>query len=217
VSWTLLHPSISQTVDGDTLQLTSQCRGWVLPCSVSFELQVPTDTSVTTQSGSGDIDIRDVASLQAETGSGDIVLRQLRGPVDVRTGSAGVTISDVTGPLTAHTGSGDVRGTGLASSTATAETGSGSVSLELADGAGQVAAETGSGDVTLTLAGEPDQVRAETGSGNVTVVLADRAATYAVLAETNSGDQDVQIRTDPSAPRSLEVRTGSGDVTIRYS
>ena len=37
---------------------------------------------------------------------------------------------------------------------------------------------------------------------------------YAVRVDTGSGDEHVTVRTDPRAPRSIDARTGSGDVRL---
>ena len=74
-----------------------------------------------------------------------------------------------------------------------------------------VARRTASGDVDVR-APRARSVRLRAGSGDVSAFVAD--APYAVRADTGSGDQHVTVRTDPRAPRSIDARTGSGDVRL---
>ncbi|MCT9932949.1 DUF4097 domain-containing protein [Planotetraspora sp. A-T 1434] len=112
--------------------------------------------------------------------------------VKIDSGSGTITLRQLTGPVVASTGSGDVDARGLAGK--------------------NVSASTGSGDVKLRFAAVPDQVHAETGSGDGLVWVPSGA--YNVTTETGSGDRDVQVTQDPSAPRTIVVKTGSGDAKI---
>ncbi len=76
-------------------------------------------------------------------------------------------------------------------------------------------AGTGSGDVVLFL-DEAEQVQAESGSGDVEVRLPLDGEPYDVRADTGSGDRGVQVSTDPDSPRTLRLRTGSGDIRVAY-
>jgi hypothetical protein len=113
--------------------------------------------------------------------------------VDVQTGSGDLDVSGLLGTLVLHTGSGDVRGQGLAAIELAAQTGSGDISLEVNEPAQNVRLQTGSGDVAL---GVP-------------------AGSYRLSNSTGSGDRRVHdVEGDPAAPGVIEIRTGSGDVTI---
>ncbi len=102
---------------------------------------------------------------------------------------------DVAGKVTVletHTGSGDVDANGLAGK--------------------RVTADTGSGDVDLKFTAVPDRVDVETGSGNGTVWVP--SGTYQVTTETGSGDRKIEVDQDVSAPHTVVVKTGSGDVKV---
>jgi hypothetical protein len=114
-------------------------------------------------------------------------------PVDLHTGSGDVTIDDMLGTLSLHTGSGDIEGWDLGGADLVADTGSGDVDLGVADPAERVQVHTGSGDVALDVPSGSYDLRIETGSG-------DRA----FHAVTN----------DAAAPGTIEITTGSGDVTV---
>jgi Putative adhesin len=136
----------------------------------------------------------DVAA-QVETGSGEVRLGGVTGDVAVQTGSGDIVVSGGTpGRLTLRTGSGDIEVEGLGSSGGTLRTGSGSIEVVAED--------------------EPDELAAETGSGNVLIVLPGDTP-YAVDVETGSGEEDVQVATDPDSDHRIVARTGSGDIELR--
>ena len=61
---------------------------------------------------------------------------------------------------------------------------------------------------------EPDELAAETGSGNVLIVLPGDTP-YAVDVETGSGEEDIQVATDPDSDHRIVARTGSCDIELR--
>jgi DUF4097 and DUF4098 domain-containing protein YvlB len=128
--------------------------------------------------------------VRLETGSGDVRVRGRLGATVAQAGSGDVVVGGTTAPLRLRTGSGDVHADTTGSS---------------------VDAESGSGDVDLR-APRARSVRLRSGSGDVTALVA--GAPYAVRAETGSGDEHVTVAIDPRAPRSIDARTGSGDVRL---
>lgn len=128
------------------------------------------------------------------TGSGEITVRGMQDGVAAETGSGDIRLVDVAGSeVSADTGSGEVQGTGVAADT--------------------VRTETGSGDVRMVLARPPRDLFVDTGSGEVDLRLPDVG--YRVETDTGSGDEQVGVRQDPGATRSLRVETGSGDIRVR--
>lgn len=79
-------------------------------------------------------------------------------------------------------------------------------SLEVPDGT-RITVDTGSGDVKLE--GTLGVIAAKTGSGDVEL---DDLRSTSVSASTGSGDIDLSLK---SAPDSLTLRAGSGDVKVR--
>jgi hypothetical protein len=114
-------------------------------------------------------------------------------PVELHTGSGDISIDDMRGTLTLRTGSGDIEGWDLGGAELDADTGSGDVDLAVADPAERIHVHTGSGDVALDVPSGSYDLRVETGSGE-----------RAFHAVTN----------DPGAPGTIEIATGSGDVTV---
>jgi hypothetical protein len=114
-------------------------------------------------------------------------------PLRVRTGSGDVHVERTLGALLLRTGSGDIVGSGVFGA--------------------ELDAETGSGDVILDVPGDVGWIRVKTGSGDVDLDVVSGA--YQLHVSTGSGDREVRGIDDVSdAPRSIDVRTGSGDVVI---
>ncbi|MBX6389616.1 MAG: DUF4097 family beta strand repeat protein [Frankia sp.] len=135
-------------------------------------------------------------AVEVRTGSGNIDAVDLRGSFDLRTSSGNIRASGGSGSARMSASSGNVRGTELGTET--------------------VDARSSSGNVMVELAVPPRHVDASTSSGNVRVVVPPGRESYDVVAQTSSGDDDVRVRTDPLSDRSIEARSSSGDVSVRY-
>jgi DUF4097 and DUF4098 domain-containing protein YvlB len=112
--------------------------------------------------------------------------------VKIDSGSGTITLRQLTGPVSAATGSGDIEARGLTGR--------------------QVTATTGSGEVKLRFAAAPDNVRVETGSGDGVVWVP--SGSYNVTTNAGSGDKEISVVQDPSSPRTVVVKTGSGDARV---
>ncbi len=179
--WGDSDPSFER--EGDVLVL-DECRG----CTVDYELVVPRGTTVSGESGSGNMLFDGVRAVDVELGSGDLTVRNVPGRVDARTGSGDVTLVGTDGPVDVVSSSGSVRGSSLA---------------------GPVAVQASSGDIELELA-TPQDVRATTSSGDLDLIVPD--GRYRVDAD---GDTDVDLIDDPGARHELVLETSSGDVRVR--
>ena len=155
--------------------------------SISYEVVVPANAKIQARSGSGDIGIAlNAAGVEARTGSGDINVLGASGGFMAQTGSGDVHAGRIAGAMKASTGSGDIDA---------AQTTPGPVQME-----------TGSGDVTLKLAEDAGfTVSVRTGSGSITT-------THPLSASSRQRNRlDGSIR-GGGAP--VDIRTGSGDVRI---
>jgi DUF4097 and DUF4098 domain-containing protein YvlB len=93
-----------------------------------------------------------------------------------------------------------------------AHTDSGNVDVVAAD-VRVVDAKTDSGNVAVDAAGTPSHVVALTDSGNVAVAVP--RGEYAVQTHTDSGETSIDgITPDDRAPKSIEARTDSGNITL---
>ena len=174
--------------------------------SISYVITVPRNARVTARSGSGDLEVGDIAGpVDFSTGSGDIRVGRTAGPVSARTGSGSIDVNDAV-TLIARTGSGSV----LASVKGSIEASSGSGDITVSQKApGRADLSTGSGDINLTGASGPMRVRAS--SGDVTVEGAP-SAPWEVTA--SSGDIDMRLPQDAGFELDLHSSSGGIDTAL---
>jgi DUF4097 and DUF4098 domain-containing protein YvlB len=152
--------------------------------SIRYELVVPAETKVRTESGSGGQSVEGVSGpVDASSGSGNLRLKDIGSEAHVRAGSGEIELSSIHGCVHASAGSGSIKAAGIAGGLH-ASTGSGNVSLE----------QTAAGDVDIS-----------TGAGAIDI----RVTTGAVRATTCSGSIHAQGR--PAS--GWRLHTGSGSVT----
>ncbi len=211
--------------------------------SISYEIVVPAETRLRSETGSGSQTIDGVhGPAEVSAGSGSLRISNIGAPVNASTGSGSIELDGVQGGVNTSTGSGHIRGRRIAGGFV-GHTGSGGVQVEQT-GTGNDEIETGSGGVEvrgvrgslrvrtgsggITAAGEPiGEWRLHTGSGNVTVRLPGQVA-FDLHAHTSSG----RIRTNHPvtvegtiSPREIrgkvrggghlvDVSTSSGSVEI---
>jgi DUF4097 and DUF4098 domain-containing protein YvlB len=152
--------------------------------SITYDVTVPPQSSVTARNGSGAIQIFDLA-----------------GPVDASTGSGGITIERIAGPVSANSGSGRLEVSGAGS--LRAKTGSGG--LHAMSVAGDVTATSGSGSIQIDIVGK-GSVDVSSSSGAVKVSGVNGAAT---VSTSSSG---LEIEGRPAGP--WNIRSSSGQVTL---
>ncbi len=134
--------------------------------SISYELEVPAETKLRSETGSGDQTIQGLAQpVEASSGSGDIKLSNIGDTVRTSTGSGDIRIEGTKGHVHASTGSGDVKASGIGGGFH-ASSGSGDIELEQT-ASGDVDVDSASG--TVNLRGVRGSLRVQTASGNVTV------------------------------------------------
>lgn len=194
--------------------------------SVSYEIVVPANTEVVSDTGSGSQKISGIAApVNADTGSGTITLADIGGPVTANTGSGRIKAERVAGAFEAHTGSGSISLTQVAPGDVEATTGSGSIDLQGV--AGSLRAKAGSGRIVIQGSQEGDW-KINTGSGSVKIDLPDDAA-FQLDAESSSGGITVDfpvtvqgkiskryLRGDVRGGENLlKIDTGSGSIKIQ--
>lgn len=209
VHYTTDKPGQTSHYEGDTLVLEA-CD--VRNCSIDYDVVLTAGAKVMGEVGSGDIELAGMSEVGVKAGSGDVTVRGATGPVtvDTRSGrtdlsgltqsavvsasSGDVQLADVKGDVTVQSQSGNVVGTGLG---------------------GKTSVRSSSGDVTLTMAVSQD-VKVSARSGNATVNVP-KGTPYRVTVKTTSGDQHVDIASDPAAAISMDVDVTSGNVELGYS
>ncbi|EHR53761.1 hypothetical protein SacmaDRAFT_5645 [Saccharomonospora marina XMU15] len=83
--------------------------------------------------------------------------------------------------------------------------------LEL-DSVGAVRVSADSGDIRLWL-DRVERVSARADSGDIEVTVP--SGSYRITGDTDSGDREIGVATDPASTRVLDLSTDSGDVTVR--
>ncbi len=167
------HPPIEQT--GDVLRVGNH-TGNLHNISIDYDVQLPANTILKADTGSGDIHVDGVGQdasletgsgeikavglsgmLKAETGSGSIdAAINGTGLVKAETGSGSITLRGVMGSLSAETGSGNIHVAGTPGQSWKLETGSGSIELEVGQAGFDLDAETGSGGVHVEQSSTPN-------------------------------------------------------------
>ena len=174
--------------------------------SIDYDLTVPSQTKVSSQTGSGNQDIDSVQlPVNTHTGSGNITVGNITGGVRAKSGSGDLHFNNIKGSLDAEAGSGNIRARGIAGEV-TANTGSGEIEVEQV-ASGSVRANAGSGNVRLR--GVKGGLRAETGSGDITV---DGEPTGDWRVGAGSGNID--LRLPSGASFNIDARTSSGRLSV---
>ena len=201
------NPPIEQ--DGNTIRVgRMEDHDLTHNISISYELVVPTETKLRSQTGSGSQAIEGIAGpVEANTGSGSLRAARIGNEIHARTGSGSVELDSIHGNVRTSTGSGSIRAMGIAGGIV-ASTGSGSVRVEQTS-AGDVEIETGSGGVELS--GVKGAARISAGSGSIT---AEGAPAGQWRLHTASGS--VTLRLPQQAAFDLEARTSSGHIESSF-
>lgn len=193
--------------------------------NISYTIVVPADTAVKAKTGSGSIDVDDVAaSVEVHAGSGRLRLSNIGGPVTAKSGSGSIRAEGVAGAFNGSTGSGSIYMSQTAPGDVRVSTGSGG--MELTGVAGALKASAGSGRIRIDGRQEGDW-KVDAGSGSVRIRLPEDAA-FTLNAETGSGginvDHPVTVEGKISkrhlhgevrgGGHLLRIDTGSGGVRI---
>jgi DUF4097 and DUF4098 domain-containing protein YvlB len=172
----------------------------------------------------------EVTAIQASgivnSGSGSVSLEETRGDVEVYAGSGSINLTGVSGSFNFNTGSGRIR---LSDSTGSFDIDSGSGKIYISESSGTFNVSTGSGGVEfqgeLTQGGDN---RISSGSGSVLLELMGAPSVELDLESQDGGKLRVDlpvtvseqseyrlIGTIGDGEASLNVRTGSGNITIK--
>ena len=173
------------SVRNDTLVLEN-CNH--ADCSIDYDLVVPEGTTVTGETGSGDIDVDGVAQINFQTHSGDAVVRNVKGAVNVAANSGEVTVSDIGGAVNVSADSGDVNVSNVTGAVL-AKASSGSV--QATGIGGKVEVQADSGDVTVGIT-TMQNVTAHSGSGELNVTVP--KGQYHLLTVKLVGHRDATLR-----------------------
>jgi DUF4097 and DUF4098 domain-containing protein YvlB len=135
--------------------------------------------------------------VTVDSSSGDLRVNGLPAGADLETSSGSIEVHDVGGSLSLKSSSGDLEAQDVTATT--------------------VSTRSSSGDIDLDFAVAPQSVQAQASSGDVTIHVPAGDEAYKVDTDTSSGDESANIKSDPSATRTIEAKSSSGDVTVEYN
>jgi hypothetical protein len=199
-------PPITQT--GNIIHIGRfQDRDLARNISIDYDVTVPPQTRLNSQTGSGDQSISDLQlPMTAKTGSGNVTVNRISGETKVISGSGDLKINSVKGILYADTGSGNIHADDIGGD-AFVNTGSGDIEVRQS-ASGSVKAQTGSGNIKLQ--GVKGGLRADAGSGNI---HAEGEPTSDWRLGAGSGN--ITLRVPSQASFNVDARTSSG--TLRFN
>jgi hypothetical protein len=175
--------------------------------TVSYVVEVPPGTSVTTRTDSGATTIGGVGgAIAITTESAAIHLSQLAGTVIVTTGSGAIDATQVTGTMVVRTGSSAFKGQALGGSL-TLQSQSGAVDAAFT-GDASVDVQTGSSSVRLANVRGP--LRAASQSGRLIVSGTPKGAW-----ELTSGSGSMEMMLGRADGVTLDLTSGSGSVSLQ--
>jgi DUF4097 and DUF4098 domain-containing protein YvlB len=194
---------------------------------MDFDVQVPYETEVELDSGSGDQEISGIRGpVSADAGSGDIEINGIEKEAVADTGSGDIQVIRAA-KVDADAGSGDVTLRKI-SGDVQIDVGSGDIVLE--EIAGGIEVDAGSGDIHIdSKMGSEAKWNLETASGDICLLLPEETC-FALEAETSSGEIEVNfpltvsgklgrgelrgtVGQNPKAE--IYIETSSGDVQIQ--
>jgi DUF4097 and DUF4098 domain-containing protein YvlB len=176
--------------------------------SISYEIEVPEETSLGTHTGSGSVTVGSLRGpVDARSGSGSVRVGAIGRDVKVRTGSGSIDVDGAHGGLEARSGSGSISADGI-EGPITARTGSGSIELEQR-GAGDVEVESGSGGIRLH--GINGGLDVDAHSGHVFV-----EGIVAGDWDISSSSGGVTLELPDDAAFELDARTSSGHIELEH-
>ena len=167
--------TVEQRRDGDRLVIETERNNdsWSLSlfgssyAYLELEIRVPRDLPLEVNSGSGDVDARELASLDYTAGSGDLDVTDIAGELTVETGSGDVEGSGLGRLHLRSTGSGDFNLRDIRGDVEVGDVGSGDLDLRKVAGSIQVD-QVGSGDLDFSEVGGDVGIDS-IGSGDVSV------------------------------------------------
>lgn len=134
---------------------------------LDLTVRVPVNFTIEVDTGSGDVEVTNVAALDASAGSGDVTAHHIAGAVIAKVGSGDIKADGIGGLNLLSVGSGDVTATDVRGDVKVGNVGSGDLHLGAVHGGVQVNS-IGSGDLGVEHA-DGDVVVESIGSGDVTV------------------------------------------------
>ena len=182
-----------------------------LEAHADLRVQLPPGRQLEMYLAVGKVSLSNVSGrIMVDAHSAPVSATGVRGTLSIDVGSGDVRVSDIEGELSVDTGSGPVEVSKFKGDVLSVDTGSGQVTGTGVQ-ASEISIETGSGDIRLSGLTAP-RLSFETGSGGVSADL--RGPIRTLDVETGSGD--VSITAPASLGAQVEIETSSGGVETDF-
>lgn len=158
-----------------------------------------------------------VLNIQIQTDTGDINLGDgTFGKIDLDTDTGDITLGTITATeMNLSLDTGDVEFNGaITTSTLTMETDTGDVDFNSAITTDTLAIKTNTGDIDGGGVITAQSVEIETSTGDIDLTLSGAQTDYTIVAETNTGDQN--IHSGGNGERKLSITCSTGDIEIDF-
>jgi hypothetical protein len=162
--------------DGARLHLGDRCDKVPVvdaPCSVSYVLEVPRNTSVRVIAGTGDLRAEDLGgSADLRSGTGDLHVEGVRGALHLKADTGDVDVEGPAPEISVETGTGDVAIVASRPRSIEALTGTGDVNIVVPDTTYAVDVQSDSGDDHVGVHRDdasPRRLQVHSGTGDVHV------------------------------------------------
>jgi putative adhesin len=136
------------------------------------------------------LEVPRATSVRVITGTGDLRTENLDGSVDLKAGTGDLRVIGARGPLRLDTDTGDVH---------------------VESPSSDIVARTSTGDIRVE-ASTPGTVQTQADTGDIHISVPD--LTYAVDVQTDTGDDNIDVRRDDASPRKVRAHTQTGDVHL---
>lgn len=171
----------------------------------NFEIQVPSKTALSIQTGGGHIAVDSIdGTADLHTSGGHVEVSDLTGTLTAETSGGHISLKNITGDSSVETSGGHIEATALKGKLH-AETSGGHISLK--NITGDIDASTSGGHISITGAG--GRVKADTSGGHVEVGFAPGNARGGDIESSGGG---ITVTLDPSVGLQIDAETGGGSV-----
>jgi DUF4097 and DUF4098 domain-containing protein YvlB len=136
------------------------------------------------------LEVPRATDVHVVTGTGDLRTENLDGSVELKAGTGDLRVIGTRGPLRLDTDTGDVH---------------------VESPSSDIVARTSTGDIRVQ-ASTPGTIQTQADTGDIHISVPD--LTYAVDVQTDTGDDNTDVRRDDASPRKVRAHTDTGDVHI---
>ena len=179
---------------------------WMKSEGARFEIEVPTKTRTSIDTGGGHVIVHDLdGDSLVDTSGGHIEVTNLKGNVSADTSGGHITLRTITGDAKCDTSGGHIEVDGVTGSLV-GDTSGGHISVAAVGG--DIKVETSGGSIEIS--GAQGRVEADTSGGHVEVSFAKGNAKGGAIESSGGG---ITVRLDPDVNLTIDASSGGGRVT----